>query len=136
MPDPLLRDRPHSTEAERSLVGALLLDPERMIDIVPRIQPRDFYDPINRTIYEAMLVLHEARKPIDFVTISEELKSHAGVQAIGGSAFLATLATNTPTSIHAAEYASIVRDRAVHRELLDVAAAIDRDARNESLSAD
>ncbi len=135
MSAPLFHTRPHSTEAERSLVGALLLDPERMIDVVPQIQPRDFYDPIHRTIYEAMLALHEARKPIDFVTVSEELKPHAGVEAIGGSAFLATLATNTPTSIHAAEYAAIVRDRSIHRELLDVATHIERDARDESLSA-
>src|SRR5438046_2927108 len=121
MSAPLLHIRPHSTEAERSLVGALLLDPERMIEVGPQLQPRDFYDPIHRTIYEAMLALHETRKPIDFVTVSEALKAHAGVQAIGGAAFLATLATNTPTSVHAAEYAAIVRDRSVHRELLDIA---------------
>src|SRR5262245_39344115 len=89
---------PHSSVAERSTIGALLLDPDRIIDIAPILRPDDFYDPTYRTVYGAITRLYDARKPIDYVSVAEELKSDARMEEIGGDAFLASLSTQVPTS--------------------------------------
>ncbi len=122
-------------DAERTVIGALLLDPDRIVDVVATIQPQDFYDPTLRAIYEAIRRLYEDRTPIDFVTVSDALRGDEKLQSIGGSAFLATLATNVPTSAHAVHYADIVRDKAIHRQLLDAGDLIAKLARSEKLSA-
>lgn len=128
-------EKPHSLEAERTTLGALLLDPERMVEVSPAVEAKDFYDPTHRAIYEAIQRLHEERKPIDFVTVAEALRGNKKIEDIGGSAFLAQLATNVPTSAHAVQYATIVRDKAMHRQLLNVGSAISELARDESLTA-
>src|ERR1051325_8950288 len=109
-PTRLLEGMPHSVDAERTVLGALLLDAERIVDVAPEVQPSDFHDPVHRRIFEAMRQLYEDRKPIDFVTVAEALRGDKMIEAIGGSAFLATLAGSVPTSAHAVYYAAIVRD--------------------------
>src|SRR5487761_1491986 len=124
MPASLLDIQPHSPDAERTLLGAILLDPEQMIEVSARVRPADFYDPAYRSIYAAMCRLQEARQPIDFVTIAEALATDDSVQKIGGSAFLAEIASSVGTSSHAPHYAAIVGDKALHRKLIDVGSAI------------
>jgi replicative DNA helicase len=134
---PLLASRePHSVEAERTVLGALLLDPECVVHVLPTVAPHDFFDPTHRKIFEAISRLYEDRKPIDFVTVAEALRGDEAVQAIGGSAFLAALASDVPTSAHAGQYAAIVRDKAMHRQLLDAGSIITDLGRNEKLSAE
>src|SRR5205809_8128925 len=100
----LLMGEPHSVDAERTVLGALLLDPERIVDVAPAIQAKDFYDPTFRKVYAAIRRLYDDRKPIDFVTVAEVLRGDDKIEALGGSAFLASLASNVPTSSHAVEY--------------------------------
>jgi replicative DNA helicase len=135
MSSPLIVSRPHSSEAERTTIGALLMDPDRIIDVAPVVQPEDFFDPTYRTIYAAIRTLYENRQPIDFVTVAEALRGDTNIQSLGGSAFLSTLAANVPTSAHGAHYAAIVRDKAMHRQLLDVGAAITQRAGDDRLTA-
>jgi replicative DNA helicase len=127
--------RPHSTEAERTTLGALLLDPEKIVDIAPMLTADDFYDATHRIIYKAIHRLYEERKPIDFVTVANELKDAKEIQAIGGSAFLADLCASVPTASHAEQYAAIIRDKALHRRLADAGTAITDLASNESIPA-
>ena len=110
MPTPFPPSPPHSTEAERTTIGALLVDPDRIVDVAPAIQSNDFFDPTSRKVFEAIRRLYDDRKPIDFVTVADALKGDNAIEALGGSAFLAGLASNVPTSSHAAHYAAIVRD--------------------------
>lgn len=124
MPSPLLDIVPHSPDAERTLLGAILLDPQRLVDVVATVRPDDFYDPVYRSIFTAMCHLQEAHSPVDFITVSEALAENRDFQAIGGSAFLAELASSVPTSSHAARYAQIVGDKSVHRKLIEVGHAI------------
>jgi replicative DNA helicase len=126
---------PHSTDAERTTIGALLLDPERIVDVAPAVQAHDFYDPTYRKVFAAIRRLYDDRKPIDFVTVAEVLRGDDTIEALGGSAFLAGLAANVPTSTHAVEYAGIVRDKAMHRQLLDAGSTISALARDEDLTA-
>jgi replicative DNA helicase len=99
------------------VIGAILLDPERMIDVAPLLTPDDFHDPVHEAIYAATEKLYEQREPIDYLTVAQALASDDKVQRAGGSAFLAELAANVPTSSHAARYAALVKEMAVKRRL-------------------
>src|SRR5262245_44350452 len=103
---------------------------------MPEVTPADFYDPAHRKIFEAIRRLYEERKPIDFVSVAEELRGEQSVEAIGGSAFLATLASDVPTSAHAAHYATIVRGKATLRQLINAGAAISTLSREPDVTAD
>lgn len=136
MPADTVVPRPHSLAAERTAIGALLLDPDRIVDVAPVIQAADFFDPTCRAVYEAICRLYEERKPIDYVTVAEVLKGHKAFPLVGDPHFFLTgLANNVPTASHAGHYATIVRDRAMQRQLLDVAEAISEFARDEKLPA-
>ena len=83
-----LTTEPHSLEAERTTLGALLIDPEKMIEVAPLLTRHDFYDPTHAAIYAAMEELYDERKPIDFVTVSSALSGNERVQKAGGSVFI------------------------------------------------
>jgi replicative DNA helicase len=110
--------QPHSLDAEKTVLGALLLDPEAIIKISDFMIPEDFYDPVYRSVYQAIYALYQQHQPIDFVTVSEKLRSDAKVQDLGGSAFLAQLAAEVPTASHVYQYGQIVKTKAVHRRII------------------
>ena len=115
---PLIETQPHSTEAEKTVLGALLLDPEAIIKVSDFLKPEDFYDPIYKQIFQAIIELYQAHESIDFVTVSTKLESNEKIQNIGGSAFLAELASSVPTSSHVYQYGQIVKTKAVHRKII------------------
>jgi len=136
MPAPLVFHRPHSVEAERHTLGALLLDGDRLADVVSELIPADFHDPSYRAIYRAMLHLLEQRIPIDFVTLSDALKDNADIQARGGTAFLAQLANNVPTASNALAYARIIREKSLYRRLIEVGQTMTTLASSEEIPAE
>jgi replicative DNA helicase len=110
---------PHSPEAEKTVLGALLLDPEAIVKISDFLLPSDFYDPTFREIYQAVFDLYMSHEPIDFITVSNRLAESKLVQAIGGSAFLAEIASSVPTSSHVYQYGQIVKSKALHRNIIE-----------------
>ena len=110
---------PHSPEAERTVLGALLLDPEAIIKVSDFLKPEDFYDPTYRLIFQAVYQLYISHEPIDFVTVASKLADNKAVQDIGGSAFLAELASAVPTSSHIYQYGQIVKAKALHRNIIE-----------------
>lgn len=106
-----------SLDAEQTLLGALLIDSDRLVDVSPVLAVDDFYDPVHRAIYTAMLELYEQRRAFDFVTVAASLEATDAVKRAGGSVFLAGLTQNVPTASHAEKYARIIKDRAVKRAL-------------------
>src|SRR3989338_9022971 len=116
---PLLETQPHSTEAERTVLGALLLDPEAIVKVSDLLTPDDFYDPTYRIIFQAVADLFAAHQAIDFVSVATKLADNKKIQDIGGSAFLAELASGVPTSSHIYQYGQIVKGKAVHRSIID-----------------
>lgn len=116
--EPLIQTQPHSTEAERTVIGALLLDPEAIIKISDFLKTEDFYDPIYRDIYGAIMSLYNNHEPVDFVTVTSKLSDNKKLQEIGGSAFLAQLTSEVPTSSHIYQYGQIVKTKAVHRRII------------------
>jgi replicative DNA helicase len=115
----ILAGQPHSTDAERTVLGALLLDPEAIIKVSDLLTPEDFYDPTYRLVYAAIYQLYQEHEAIDFVTVSSRLADAKKIQDIGGSAFLAELATAVPTSSHIYQYGQIVKTKAVHRRIIE-----------------
>ena len=109
---------PQNLDAEKSLLGAVLIDEETLADISEHVTSKDFYEKRHAIIYAAMIRLYERHKPVDLLTLTEELKRKNEVEVIGGSAYLTELTNYVPTSAHAEAYAELVAQKAVRRRLI------------------
>lgn len=112
---------PHSLEAEQSVIGGLLLDNERWDTVAERVVSSDFYSRPHRLIFEGVKTILEQSKPLDLITLSEHLERHEQLEDVGGFAYLADLAKNTPSAANINAYADIVAERAIVRGLIGVA---------------
>lgn len=119
-----LRLPPQSLEAEQGVIGGLMLSSNHFDNIAELIAANDFYHPQHRQIFSAMVTLVQAGKPLDLITVSEALESKKELEQIGGLAYLAELAKNTPSASNIDAYARIVRERAVLRQLITTAQEI------------
>ena len=108
----------HSTESEMSVLSGLLIDPRRLDDVQEVLTAADFYDPVNRTIYQAIEAVGQARSVADVMTVADQLERRKELDGIGGYAHLATVAQFTHSAANIMRYARIVADRAVRRRLL------------------
>ena len=115
---------PQSLEAEQSVLGAILIDRDAVVEVAEFLRPEDFYRQANGRIYAAILDLFERREPIDIVTVAESLERREELEAVGGRAYLSSLSNETPTAVHAAQYARIVERKAVLRGLIGAAGRI------------
>ena len=115
---------PQSLEAEQSVLGAVLIDRDAIVEVAEFLRAADFYRQANGTIYAAILELFERREPIDIVTVSETLERNDQLEGVGGRAYLSSLSNSTPTAVHAVQYARIVERKAVLRNLIGAAGRI------------
>jgi replicative DNA helicase len=115
---------PQSLEAEQSVLGSVLIDRDAVVEVAEFLKPEDFYRQAHGLIYGAMLDLFERREPIDIVTVAEVLERHDQLEQIGGRSYLASLSNQTPTAVHAVQYARIVERKAVLRNLISAAGRI------------
>ena len=113
-----IRTPPHSLEAERAVLGGLLLDAAAWFNVSDVVQAEDFYRPDHRTIFDAIRALATNQKPTDAVTVSEHLDRHGQLADVGGLAYLGTLARDTPTAANVRAYAEIVHERSLLRQLI------------------
>ena len=113
---------PHNLEAEEATIGALLIDQDAILDLIEILEPGHFYLSKHRLIYQTILELFNRRKPVDMVTLTDELERQGQLDNIGGPAALTDLSLATPTSMHAKYYAGLVKDTAIKRELIEAAA--------------
>lgn len=109
---------PQNTDAEASLLGALLIDSDAIVKIADAIVAADFYDEKHQRIYEAVRALYEKHSPVDVLTLSNHLKSNGNLDFIGGSAYLTELTNYVPTAAHVEQYADIVAQKALRRRLI------------------
>ncbi|PSU18307.1 replicative DNA helicase [Photobacterium kishitanii] len=112
---------PHSLEAEQSVLGGLMLDNERWDTVAEKVVAKDFYSRPHRIIFEATAALLEGGQPLDLITLSEHLERSDKLDDVGGFAYLAELAKNTPSAANILAYADIVRERALIRDMIGVA---------------
>ena len=119
MNNELDRKLPFSLEAEQSLLGSILIDPMCMDEIAPLISAEDFYVPEHTEIFRAMQSMYLKSKNIDVVTLIDELVKSGTYDESGGREYLRLVAEAVPTAANAKDYADIVRDKAVLRQLIE-----------------
>jgi len=117
---------PHSTEAEQSVLGSLLLDKELLPDIAGKLKSEDFYMEQHREIFEAILDLVDQNKPVDLITVSEQLTKRGTLARVGDYEYLSNLAVAVPTTANARHYASIVEEKSLLRKLIHASNEISR----------
>jgi replicative DNA helicase len=115
---------PQNIEAEQSVLGSLLIDPEAILKVISSLRPEDFYRETHALIYKAIIDLHERRQPADFVTLCDELDRRKELEQVGGPGYLTSLINAVPTSVHAQYYGRIVAATATLRRLISAAAEI------------
>ncbi len=115
---------PQNLEAERSVLGAILMDKEAVIQVAEFLLPEHFYDPRHRDIFESALQLFEEGMPIDIVTLSDKLKNKELLEKVGGRSYLAELVESVPTASHAEEYGQIVKNLSIRRKLITASSRI------------
>ncbi|WP_191603657.1 replicative DNA helicase [Marinomonas algicola] len=109
---------PYSIEAERSVVGGLMLDPQAWDKVSEVVVSDDFYRPEHKQIFAVIARLVDDSEPVDMVTIGERLDKRGELEAIGGVAYLMEMVESTPSAANIAAYAEIVRERSVLRSLI------------------
>lgn len=122
---------PQNIDAEKSLLGAILMSEESLPDVTEIVTPLDFYDERHEHIYRAMWTLYEKHRPVDLLTVKDELKKKKLTEKAGGSAYLSELASYTPTAAHAKAYAELVSKAAIRRRLIAAATNITESAYEE-----
>lgn len=115
---------PQNLDAEKSLLGAILIDEEVLADVTEHVTSKDFYDKRHAIIYGAMMRLYEKHRPVDLLTLSDELKKKDEFAAVEGSAYLTELTNYVPTAAHAEAYAEMVALKAVRRRLIKASSDI------------
>jgi len=127
-----VRNIPANIEAEQALIGSILIEPERLDQIVSIVNSSDFYDVKNRYIFSAIEQLHDESLPIDIISVCDKLKAQGTLDKVGGELYVAQLADGVPTSAHAEMYAQIIRDKAILRELISAGSQIVETAYSDS----
>lgn len=123
---------PHNVEAEKALLGAILIakDKSIVIDEVNQIiKSTDFYRKANQVIYLTILDLFNTRKDIDSITLTEKLTNTNQLESVGGIAYITDLSNCVPSAVNIKSYANIVRENAIKRELINAGQKIIQQAR-------
>ncbi len=127
---------PQNIEAEQSLLGCLMLDKNAIIRVSDVISSGDFYKDIHKEIYQAMVDVFSKMEPIDILSVSAKLREKNKLEQVGGSAYLTNLINSVPTATHVTNYAKIVREKKVLRDLIEASAQIGLDAFDETQEVD
>ena len=109
---------PHNEEAERSVLGAAMLNREVLFDILEEVKEDDFYNEKHKEIFRAIWELYRKNSAVDMLTVCEELKSRRSLDMIGGRAYIATLTAEVPATANGREYAKIVAEKAIMRQMI------------------
>jgi replicative DNA helicase len=119
--DNLRKVPPQNLEAESSVLGGILLENDAVNLVLELLRPEDFYRESHRKIFRAMIELTDRSEPVDVITLSECLKNRGDLEAVGGSAYLASLNDFVPTAANISYYARIVREKSILRHLINAA---------------
>lgn len=123
---------PHNLEAEKSVIGAAMLDKEVVFDVLEVVRAEDFYSKANREIFTVITDLQRSSTPVDVLTVTDELKKRKMLEAVGGRVYVAQLSADVPSVSNAVEYAKIVAEKAVLRRLIGTADEIAKKGYEES----
>jgi len=132
--EPSTKTQPQNTDAEASLLGAILIDADAIVKIADHITADDFFDTKHQRIYQAITQLYEKRSPIDVLTLADQLKNSGYLDLVGGPSYLTELTNFVPTAAHAEQYAEIIAGKAIRRRMMaaaqDIAVTSGDESRN------
>ncbi len=115
---------PHSIDAEKSVLGSIILDKSALIEVVEALKPDDFYSQMHKEIYEAVIELYRKNDPVDILTLAEILKTRKTLDMVGGRGYLGLLSSSVPSTSNVEYYAKIVEEKAVLRRLIEASSSI------------
>jgi len=127
---------PQCIDLEKAVLGALLIQSEAIFTIIEIITPESFYEIHHQTIYNAILILSSKLKPIDILTVTQQLKSTEELDEIGGELYLAQLTDNIATSSHLEFHARIIQQNSIRRQFIRVSAEIQKMSFDETADID
>jgi len=114
----LKKTPPHSIEAEKTVLGGILLSNENLNPVLSIISPEDFYKDANRKIIDKIISLVDKSLPVDVVTLSEELQKAGSLEEVGGASYLSSLMDGVPKSLNVEFYAQIIKEKSLLRQLI------------------
>ena len=112
-----IRIPPQNIEAEKSVLGSMLIDEEAIGSAIEILDEIWFYDESHRKIYSAILDLYQSRKNVDLITLSNKLRGEGALEQVGGVSYLSSIIEIVPTSANVEHYAGIVKEKGVLRRL-------------------
>lgn len=124
---------PHSEEAEKSVLGSILMDRDAIVQVSEILLPEYFYNERHGMIYEGMLTLYEERSPIDLVTLPQKLKEKKYLDKVGGIAYISGLVEGVPSSANVRHYGEIIQGYATRRKLISDASVLIEKSFDEGL---
>ena len=127
---------PHNEEAERSALGAVMLNKEALLDVAEEVKPEDFYNESHKEIFDAIMTLYRENVAVDMLTVCEELSRRKALDMVGGRAYIATLTAEVPSTANAGEYAKIVSEKAMLRRLITAAEDITVKGYDDKMAAE
>ena len=126
---------PQNLDAEKSVLGAVMLSNDALMDVMEVVRPDDFYNNNNKEIFSAVCKLNQEGSPVDTITVSEELKKRAVLESVGGRVYVASLAADVPSTSNAVEYARIIAEKATLRRLIEKGGQISEKSYDSDASA-
>ncbi len=129
----LERIPPHNDDAERSVLGAAMLNKDALFDIMEAVKAEDFYSQMHKEIFYAIVELCKKNEPVDALTVAEELKKRKALDMVGGRAYVMSLSSGVPSTANAVQYAKIVAEKAVLRNLIKAAGDIIEESFQEKI---
>ena len=124
----MIRLPPQDIDAEKSVLGALMLEPNAIIKVADVLLSKDFYKPEHQTIFQAILELFEKSKPIDILSVTSRLKEKKQLKDVGGSSYLTELINSVPTTAHINYYADLIKKKSIFRGLITASSEINEKA--------
>ncbi|HET7480502.1 MAG TPA: DnaB-like helicase N-terminal domain-containing protein, partial [Rubrobacteraceae bacterium] len=122
---------PHDLDAERAVIGAMLVSETAVAAVAERLRAEDFYSETHRILYRAMMKLYSNGDPIDQLTLTNELRGMGEYDRVGGRAYVFQIVESVPTAANAGRYAEIIRGKSLLRAVIDAGSRIAEDAFRE-----
>lgn len=133
---PAIRLSPHSLEAERAILGGVLIEPDALARVVDVVRDVDFYLERHRKIFGRLVAMSQAGKPLDLVLLADLFRAEGTLEEVGGLSYLSSLIDAVPLTLNLVHYAGVVREKARQRRLLEIATEITERTYDGALGAD
>jgi len=121
---PMVERLPYEPEAERAVLGAILLDPNALLMVLEKVREDEFYIEAHRLIYSTCIALHEHGQAVDLLTVTNHLREQGQLERVGGAAYLSSMVDALPDVANVTHYGEIVHDKSIKRQLIVAAQKI------------